>query len=115
MAKKPKTISANDLDAMSMDELQALAANVKKAMANVEKRRRKEARDAIEKVAREYGMSISDVLGSAPAAKKSSKAAAPAKFANPEDPSQTWSGRGRQPGWYKKAVEGGADPSSLAI
>jgi DNA-binding protein H-NS len=115
VAKKAKNQTEFDLDALSMDELTALAADVQKAIASVEKRRRQEARQAMEKVARDYGMSLSDVLGNAPAARKAASGGAPAKYRNPDDASQTWSGRGRQPGWYKAAIAGGADPSSMEI
>lgn len=115
MAKKAKTQPAIDLSAMSMDELKQLYADVKKAMATVEKRRRKEARDALEKVARDYGMTLSEVIGGTVPARKTATGGAPAKYRNPADASQTWSGRGRQPAWYKEAVAKGADPSSLEI
>ncbi|MDJ0857958.1 MAG: H-NS histone family protein [Dinoroseobacter sp.] len=115
MAKKPKAKPAIDVSAMSMDELDALASDIRKAKMSLEKRRLKDARDAMEKVAREFGVSVSEVLGKAASAKKSSSGAAPAKYRNPNDASQTWSGRGRQPVWYKDAVSGGATPESLEI
>lgn len=113
--KRTKTQSAIDLESMSMEELTQLSADIKKAMATLEKRRRKEARDAMEKVAREFGMSVSEVLGSTSAPKRSAGASAPAKYANPANKAQTWSGRGRQPAWYKDAIAGGAKPESLEV
>ena len=38
-----------------------------------------------------------------------------AKYANPADPNQTWTGRGRQPAWVKQALAEGKDLSSMAI
>jgi DNA-binding protein H-NS len=38
-----------------------------------------------------------------------------AKYRNPQDPSQTWSGRGRQPRWYAAAIKGGKSERSLLI
>ncbi|MEM8580742.1 MAG: H-NS histone family protein [Pseudomonadota bacterium] len=114
MAKKPKAQPKIDLSMMSMSELDKLASDIRKAKISLEKQRIKDARDAMEKAAREFGMSVSEVLGKASSSKKTG-ASAPAKYRNPEDASQTWSGRGRQPGWYKKAVEGGAAPKSLEI
>ncbi|MBT8410687.1 MAG: H-NS histone family protein, partial [Octadecabacter sp.] len=35
--------------------------------------------------------------------------------ANPADPSQQWTGKGRQPNWYKAAIEAGKSPESMAI
>ena len=43
------------------------------------------------------------------------KAKAAAKFANPDNASETWSGRGRQPAWYKTAVSDGKSPESMEI
>jgi len=34
-------------------------------------------------------------------------------FRNPTDPSQTWTGRGRRPFWYVKAVKNGTKPEAL--
>lgn len=115
MAKKPKAQPAIDLTQLSSDELDKLSADIRKAKMQLEKRRIKDARDAIEKAAAEFGMSVSEVMGKALSSRKSGGAAAPAKYANPANPAQTWSGRGRQPAWYKEAVAGGADPSSLEI
>jgi len=63
---------------------------------------------------------LSELTG-AEAPKKAKKAAktakkpAPAKFRNPEDAKQTWSGKGRQPDWFKKAVAAGKAPETMAI
>ena len=38
-----------------------------------------------------------------------------AKYANPADKSQTWTGKGRQPQWYKDAVAAGTDPKTMEI
>jgi len=37
------------------------------------------------------------------------------KYRNPSDPSQTWSGRGRQPRWFKAALRKGKTERSLLI
>ena len=57
-------------------------------------------------------MSIDEIIGGKG---RKRKAKAPAKFANPGNPNETWSGRGRQPGWYKDAVSAGKAPESMAI
>ena len=101
-----------NLDKMSLEELKALQKDVKSAIANFEKRKRAEAKKAIEAVAKEHGLSLNDILG---VGGKSPRAAAPAKYKNPADPSQTWSGRGRQPQWYKDAIAAGKKPASLVI
>ncbi len=43
------------------------------------------------------------------------KAAQPPKYRHPENPSTTWSGRGRQPGWITEAVENGQSMDAFLI
>ena len=98
---------------MSMDELKALQKDVGKAITNFEARKRAEAKKALEAVAKEHGMSIDSILG----AKKKRKSSGPVapKYRNPNDAGQTWSGRGRQPAWFKAALKKGSKPESLEI
>jgi DNA-binding protein H-NS len=37
------------------------------------------------------------------------------KYVNPDNPAQTWSGRGRRPAWLDDALEAGHDLESLII
>ena len=37
----------------------------------------------------------------------------PARYRNPANPAETWSGRGEQPGWFKLALARGRRPESL--
>lgn len=99
-----------DLDSMSKEELVALRKNVDKALASFEKRQREAALAAAQKAAQEHGFSLDEILGK----KAAGKTSVP-KYRNPEDPSQTWTGRGRQPAWYKAAIEAGKSPEELAI
>ena len=99
-----------DLDSMSKEELLALKKNVDKALASFDKRQREAALAAAQKAAQEHGFSLDEILG-----KKSAGKTSVPKYRNPADPTQTWTGRGRQPAWYKSAVEAGTDPASLEI
>ena len=60
-------------------------------------RKKKEALAAADAVAREHGFSLLELTGKRAAGTSGPKS--PAKYANPNDPSQTWSGRGRKPFW----------------
>jgi DNA-binding protein H-NS len=101
-----------DLESMSLDDLKKLSRDVERAIASFEDRKRREARKALEKVAREFGLSVEEVVGMQKAsAGRTSKSAA--KYRNPANPSDTWSGRGRQPGWYKEAIAKGKSPDSM--
>lgn len=98
------------LDAMSSDELKQLISDAQKALKTVNTRRKAEAKRAAEKAAKEFGFSLEDVLD-APA--KGSKGAP--KYANPANPSQTWTGRGRKPNWVIDALNSGKSLDDLAI
>ena len=100
------------LSKMTLKELKAHRAEVDAAISNFEERQLSEAKAAINEIAKQYGVSISDLYGRG---KKRKKAKAVAKYVNPDNSSETWSGRGRQPSWYKAAVSAGKSPESLAI
>lgn len=104
MGKKP------DLTKLSLSELTELRKDVDRQINDFEKRKRADAMKALQAVAKEHGLSIDEILGNKAS---KGKAALPPKFRNPENPDQTWSGRGRQPAWYKAAMESGTSPESL--
>lgn len=101
---------AIDLDSMSKEELQMLRKDVDKALTSFEKRQREVALAAAQKAAQEHGFSLDEILGK----KATGKTSVP-KYRNPQDASQTWTGRGRQPDWYKQAISAGANPVDLEI
>jgi DNA-binding protein H-NS len=102
-----------DLSGLSTAELQKLKADVEKAIAASEQKRRAEARRAAEEAARKFGFSLDQLLEGAAAGKPS--AAGVPKYRNPENPRQTWSGRGRQPGWIKAGLAAGRSLEDFAI
>lgn len=101
---------AIDLEKMSRKELLELRTQVEKALKGAETRERKEALKAAEKAAAEFGFSLSELSSDSA---KPTKAAA--KYRNPNDKSQTWTGRGRKPQWIHDALKAGADISDLEI
>ena len=107
-----------DLKSMSKKDLEKLAKDVEKALDRIQKQEVKKVRQEMEKLAASHGMTVEDVLSTAPRranAAKTPKKASPAKYANPTDPAQTWTGKGRQPEWFKSAVAGGTKPESMEI
>lgn len=100
-----------DLNTMPKDELIALQADVQKALKSIDSRRKAEALKAAQDAAKEYGFSLADLTEGG---KGSTRKVAP-KYANPADPSQTWSGRGRQSVWYRDALANGASEDDLTI
>lgn len=62
--------------------------------------------------AQELGYNLEELVGSK---SKSPKTTAAPKYRHLDNPEQTWSGRGRQPAWFREAVAAGASPDGLAI
>jgi len=102
------------LDSMDLNELKALKKQLDRAIESFETHRRKTALEALEAVAKEQGFSLAELTGAVGNAPKSRERSAP-KFANPHDPGEAWSGRGRKPRWYVEAIEAGKTPEDLAI
>ncbi|CUX80190.1 MAG: DNA-binding protein H-NS [Roseibaca calidilacus] len=101
-----------DLDTLSLSELKKLQKDVAKAIDTFEERELKAAAAEAEAVLRERGFSLAQVMQmgmTKPRAK-----VAP-KYANPADPSQTWTGRGRKPRWVVDALAAGKTLTDLEI
>lgn len=102
-----------DLSSLSFKELKQLQDDVAVALFNFEKRKKNEAKAAIEAIAREHGFKIEDLIGEEKATKSRTKAAP--KYAHPENPELTWTGRGRMPKWVGAELAAGKVLSDLAI
>ncbi len=99
------------LDKMSREELTDLQKQVGAALKSYDDRQKKEAHAKLESMAKDLGYSLTDFSGG----KKGKQAGGVPKYVHPENPAKTWSGRGRQPQWFKEAIESGKSESDLAI
>ncbi len=101
-----------NIDSLSLKELKELQAKVAKAISSFEDRKKKEALAALEEKARDMGFSLAELTGASAPRKR---APAVAKYANPSNKSDTWSGRGRKPRWFAAALASGKSADSMAI
>ncbi|KGM48819.1 H-NS family nucleoid-associated regulatory protein [Pseudooceanicola atlanticus] len=104
-------MSAIELDTMSLDELKKLRKDVDAAIKSFEDRKKKAALAELEAKAAELGFNLSDLTGAAAKGRKVN----PPKYRHPENPETTWSGRGRQPDWFKEALAAGTKPEDMLI
>ena len=107
------TTNTVDLSSLSLKELKQLQNDVAVALFNFEKRKKNEAKAAIEAIAREHGFKIEELIGEGTTTR--SKTAVAAKYAHPENPELTWTGRGRKPKWVEAALDAGKSLDDLAI
>ena len=114
---------ANDLSTMSRKQLEKMLKDVQKALKTLETREKREAKKAAEKAAAKFGFKLSELTPAnstseteTPTRRKSAqKPPSPPKYANPENTAQTWTGKGRQPNWYRAAIDNGTSPEAMEI
>jgi DNA-binding protein H-NS len=98
-----------DLSKYSIPQLRALEVDVIEELKTRHYLSVSKAREQILHIARNAGISEKELLATkAPRTPKTPKrGAAEAKYRNPDDPAQEWSGRGRQPAWFKAWIASG--------
>lgn len=102
-----------DLNSLSLKELKDLHARVGRAVATYEDRRKEAAIARLEQEARALGFGSLAELTGAPIARKRGLSAA--KYANPANAADTWTGKGRKPRWFIEALAAGKSPDDMAI
>ena len=102
-----------DLNNLSLEELKSLQNDVAVALYNFEKRKKADALAEIKSLARAKGFSLDELLSDGKA--KVKRAPAVAKYADPANPDNTWSGRGRKPKWLIAELENGKSVEDFAI
>ena len=109
-------IEGIDLSSYSVDQLDTLVEMAKAEINHKQQARLYEVRQQIEDLAAEAGMSLEDLLMMKSGGRKkgNGKPAVAAKYRNPADPSQTWSGRGKRPRWFNELMDAGYEPGELA-
>ncbi len=107
---------AIDLKALSPKELQALITGANAQMQEARANQVRTVREKIDSVLKSAGLTINEVYPTRGGKKAAGKKGVVApKYRNPET-GETWSGRGRQPVWFAKALKkSGVSAESLLI
>lgn len=106
----PNAVAAINIERMSLKELLALESQLGQAIAAARDRERQDLRRKIEAMATAQGFSVSELFGGRGRGKVSV-----AKYANPDNPSETWTGRGRKPNWLVARMKKGAKLTDFAL
>jgi DNA-binding protein H-NS len=94
-------------------KLKALFKDIETELKHREVTDKKKALERMRDIAAEYGLSLSEVinkegrLDTKKSKLKNAEQASLPKYINPDNPDQTWSGRGQQPKWLKEALATG--------
>lgn len=105
-----------DLSKYNLAELKGLNFEIEQEIKNRQQQDLKEARQQILTIAEKVGMPIEDLLTTSLGKKRDNRSVKVApQYRNPEDGSQVWSGRGRQPRWVVSALSRGKSLTDLKI
>lgn len=94
---------ATDLEKMSYAELMELESRVGRLIVQKREEERAAVKEKMAALARQHGFDIRELIGG----RKGAKGSVAVKFRDPENPANTWTGRGRMPRWMASATKGG--------
>jgi DNA-binding protein H-NS len=98
------------LKSMSIEKLRDLKNKVKAAIHTNLVERRRELESELSKLSRFDGGSRGGKVG-----RGGARGSVAAKYRNPENPSETWAGRGLKPRWLVAAIKGGKKQDDFLI
>jgi DNA-binding protein H-NS len=96
-----------DLGNLNVAELRELAKNIHLEIEKRESNNKKIVFEQIKELAQKAGMTVEEVVAMGRKARPKSLKSAEAKYVNPQNPAQTWSGKGRRPTWLKDLLATG--------
>ena len=111
LERKKLNMAIPQVDKLSLKELLELRTRVEKAIVTAQDKERSALRAKFESMASEAGFGISDLFGSRSTKGKT----VAAKYMNPDNPAETWSGRGRKPKWLVAKLDKGKKMADFAI
>jgi DNA-binding protein H-NS len=111
-----------DLSKYDLSELKGLQHDIDQQIKDREQQEIRKAREQIIAIAQQVGLPLEALVASGGRKAKGEKSASadkgaktPAQYRNPNDDSQTWSGRGRQPKWIAEGLASGKSLDTFRI
>jgi DNA-binding protein H-NS len=95
--------TSNNFDGMSYAELTQMETRIARMKVEKQNAERAELRERILTMVKEHGFEMSDLFGKG----RKSKSTIAVKYRDPQNPENTWTGRGRMPRWMAAATKGG--------
>lgn len=93
----------SNIESMSYAELAQMQARIERLKIEKQNTERTELRQRILAMVKEHGFEIQELFGKA----RNGKGSVAVKYRDPQNPENTWTGRGRMPRWMVAATKGG--------
>jgi DNA-binding protein H-NS len=106
---------AIDLKGLNHTQLGDLIKRAEIRQFELKKENARKVRAKIAAMVQAEGLDFDEVMGRRSTGRGGSRGKVKPKYRNPADPSQKWSGRGRQPLWYAAAIKTGKKEKDLLI
>ncbi len=100
-----------DISNLSVSELEALKGSIENVIVGRRQSELVSLRATFEEMAENAGFTLEEVMQ----ATTSKKRTVAAKYQNPDDAAQTWSGRGRKPRWVEDLIASGGSLDNCLI
>lgn len=104
-----------NVDKLPLKELLDLNQRVQKALVQAKERERAELKQKIAMMAENSGFSVGELFGGRGSGRGKGAGVGVAKYRNPDNPSETWTGRGRKPNWLVARLSKGAKIAEFEI
>jgi DNA-binding protein H-NS len=101
------------LENMTLRQIAALESQLAAAKSKATEAAKAEVKTKIDALLASSGLTISDLYPAVTHSRRRSKSSP--KYANPDDRTQTWTGRGRQPNWLVARLKKGAKVEDFSI
>ena len=105
---------AIDIKGLSQNQLNDLIQRAESRKGELAKEKVTKTREKVLALLKAEGLTLEDLFGGRGATRKT-RSPAKAKYRNPADHSQTWSGRGKRPRWFNAALSAGKKEKDLLI
>jgi DNA-binding protein H-NS len=110
--KVGRKMAGINVDKMSLKDINELESKLQKAKAQARDKARSDLKNKIEQILNGTGFTVADLFR---VGRRGRGKSTIAKYANPDNRSETWTGRGRKPNWLVAKLNKGAKLSDFAL
>lgn len=100
---------------LSFEDCEQLQQHLDKTKNKIRQQKASAVRKQIEELAASLGLSVDEVMNTAQSQPKKAKKPVEPRYRDPSEPTNTWTGRGKQPRWLATKIAEGAKLQDFLI